>query len=170
MVPKPGRRRAGAVLCAVSVAVAAAAMACSPASSSSQAAAGPGFASKPYMGWSSWSLTGGTKTSPYGGTWFNQRDVQAQSDAMKARLQSHGYTYINLDSGWTKGLDDFGLPLPDPAKFPDLKALAAHVHANGQRFGLYYEPGLPKEAVTRNTAVKGTSCHATDIAVQPLTS
>ena len=33
--------------------------------------------------------------------------IKAQSDAMHANLQSHGYTYINVDAGWNNGLDGY---------------------------------------------------------------
>src|SRR5205823_6025470 len=54
-------------------------------------------------------------------------------------------------------------------RFPQgIADVAAHVHGNGQRFGLYTVPGLWKEAYDRNTPIEGTSCHARDIAARPL--
>jgi hypothetical protein len=53
----------------------------------------------------------------------------------------------------------------DTARFPDgMKAVADHVHADGLRFGIYVTPGIPQNAVTRNTPILGSSAHAADIA------
>jgi len=138
-------------------------------------AANNGLGATPYMGWSSWSLTG-SKVTGYGRSWMNAAHVEAESDAMHQQLQSHGYTYINLDAFWeqTSGsdfvVDAFGRWTPDPTRFPDIAAVGAHVHSNGQKFGLYMVPGMPKLAVSKNTPIQGTSCHANDIVVHPLTA
>ena len=46
----------------------------------------PVLGSRPYMGWSSWSLEG--SETDYSKTWFNQQSIIAQSDALKAKLQN----------------------------------------------------------------------------------
>ena len=38
------------------------------------------------------------------------------------------------------------------------------MHSLGLKFGLYVTPGISKQAVAQNTAIKGTSYHADDIA------
>ncbi|GHO99793.1 alpha-galactosidase [Reticulibacter mediterranei] len=137
-------------------------------------AANNGLGATPYLGWSSWSLTG-NHVSGYGNSWLNAAHVEAQSDAMHQKLQSHGFAYINLDAYWYKvssgvfGVDAYGRWTPDTTRFPDLAAVGSYVHHNGQKFGLYLVPGIPKNAVDQNTPIKGTSCHAKDITVQPLT-
>src|SRR5579859_498351 len=137
-------------------------------------AANNGLAATPFMGWGSWSLTGGHVTG-YGTSWMNAADMEAQSDAMHQKLQSHGYSYINLDAFWYQrsgsdfAVDSFGRFIPDSQRFPDIAAVATHVHNNGQKFGLYFVPGIPHLAVSQNTPIQGTSCHANDIVVQPLT-
>jgi len=42
------------------------------------------------------------------------------------------------------------------------------VHHNGQKIGIYLNPGLAKAAVNKNTPVEGTNCRALDIAHHPL--
>jgi len=127
-----------------------------------------GFADTPYLGWSSWSLTG-AHVPGYGGGWMNQDHIMEQSDAMKSKLQPHGYTYINLDSGWFGPVDNYGRPAPNTSKFSNITALSSHIHKNGQKFGLYWWPGMPIEAVTKNTPISKTNCRAKDIVVEPLT-
>lgn len=138
-------------------------------------AANNGLASTPLLGWSSWSLTGGHVTG-YGKSWMKASDIEAQSDAMHQKLQSFGYSYINLDAYWYQqsgsdfAVDAFGRWTPDTTRFPNIAAVGAHIHSNGQKFGLYLVPGIPKLAVSQNTPIQGTTCHAKDIVVQPLTS
>jgi len=100
---------------------------------------------------------------------MDQARITEQSDAMHSKLQDHGFTYINLDSGWFGPVDNYGRPAPNTSKFPNITALSAHIHKNGQKFGLYWWPGMPIEAVTKNTPISGTNCHAKDIVVEPLT-
>ena len=54
-----------------------------------------GVGQKPYLGWSSFSQQ---TLDP---AFLTQANMIRQSDALAASgLQAHGYTYINLDSGW----------------------------------------------------------------------
>src|SRR5579884_1929717 len=111
-------------------------------------AAENGLGFTPYMGWSSWSLTG--SHTGYGKSWLTESDIEAQSDAMHQKLQSHGYDYINIDAEWYLqsgsdfAVDAYGRWTPDTTRFPDIAALGAYVHHNGQKFGLYLVPGIPK--------------------------
>jgi hypothetical protein len=137
-------------------------------------AAHNGLALTPFLGWSSWSLTG--SHTGYGKTWLTATDIEAQSDAMHQKLQRYGYSYINIDAEWylqtstgAFATDAYGRWTPDTTRFPDVAALGAYVHHNGQKFGLYLVPGIPLLAVTNNTPILGTNCHAQDITVQPLT-
>jgi hypothetical protein len=45
-----------------------------------------------------------------------------------------------------------------------MKVVADYVHSLGMKFGIYVTPGISKQAVSRNTAIKGTSYTATQIA------
>ncbi len=138
-------------------------------------AASNGLVPQPFLGWSSWSLTG-AHVSGYGKSWMTASDIEAQSDAMHQKLQASGYSYINLDADWYQqsgsdfAVDADGRWTPDTQRFPNLGALGTYIHKNGQKFGLYLVPGIPKLAVQQNTPVLGTTCHANDIAVQPLTA
>ena len=124
-----------------------------------------GLAAKPAMGWSSWSAIRSAVSDSL---------IRSQADAMHATLQSHGYQYINVDDGWyvdsTLSCDQYGRLLPDPVKFPNgIKAVADYVHSLGLKFGIYVKPDIPKAAVQQNCPIFGTSYHAQDIVVQPLT-
>ena len=92
-----------------------------------------------------------------------------QSDALNASgLQNHGFVYINLDSGWQGSFDQNGRPIPNAATFPDIKALVAHIHANGQKAGIYWIPSIEQPAVDGNYPIVGTQYHTQDIVVTPL--
>ncbi len=127
------------------------------------AATDNGLSIRPAMGWSSWSFVR---------RWPDEAKIKAQASAMvSSGLASHGYVYINLDDFWQlcdgNGfvVDGFGRWVVDPAKFPNgIKALADYVHGLGLKFGFYVTPGIPKNAVLRNTPIEGTPYHAADIA------
>jgi len=119
-----------------------------------KAASGP-----PLLGWSSWSNTWSS------GGKMNETYVKAQADAMAAKLKASGFTYINLDDGWTQGFDEHGRSLGDRRKFPGgIAALADYVHAKGLKLGVYLTPGLRSEAWQANGTVAGTDIHLQDIA------
>ena len=92
-----------------------------------------------------------------------------QSDALKASgLQDHGFVYINLDSGWQGSFDGNGRPIPNSSTFPDIKGMVDHIHANGQKAGIYWIPGIEQPAVDGNYPILGTPYHTQDIVVIPL--
>ena len=129
-------------------------------------AADNGLAQKPYMGWSSYSMQVYNS-----GNWITAAQIMAQSDAMHAILQPHGYDYINVDAAWNGGMDGYGRPLPSTTLYPDgLSDVIDHVHNNGQKFGLYFIPGMSPQPYDANLPIYGTSCHAQDIVVLPLTT
>jgi len=124
-----------------------------------------GVGQKPYLGWSSFSQQ--TISSNF----LTQASMEAQSDALKSSgLQAHGYTYINLDSGWMGSFDGNGRPIPDTSIFPDIKAMADYIHANGQKVGIYWIPGVEQPAVDANYPILGTQYHIQDILVVPHTA
>lgn len=121
-----------------------------------------GVAQRPYLGWSSFSQQ---TIDP---TFLTQANMLKQSDALAASgLQAHGYTYINLDSGWMGAFDANGRPIPDANTFPDIKALIDHIHANGQKAGIYWIPGVEEPAVQANSPILGTDKHIQDILALP---
>lgn len=92
----------------------------------------PGLAPTPPMGWSSWNTFG---------TRINEQLIKGIADYMvSSGMRDAGYTYINLDDGWSTHKRDSitGDLVADPVKFPSgMKALADYVHSKGLKFGLY---------------------------------
>jgi alpha-galactosidase len=120
------------------------------------AAAPGGAATKPIMGWSSWSFLRGPG---------NEASILAQAAAMHTNLESHGYRYINLDAGWSDHVDAYGRDTWDTSLFPHgIPALAAKLHGMGLELGLYLNPGIRQSVVSANLPIKGTRYHAKDIA------
>ena len=118
---------------------------------------------KPYLGWSSFS------EQTINGSFLTQANIQAQSDALAASgLQKHGFQYINMDSGWMSTFDANGRPIPAAPNFPDIKALVDHIHANGQKVGIYWIPGIEQPAVDGNYPILGTQYTTQQIVVMPL--
>jgi hypothetical protein len=121
-----------------------------------------GVGEKPYLGWSSFSQ------QTLSNNFLTQANIAAQSGALHASgLQSHGFTYINIDSGWMGSFDGYGRPIPNTTTFPDITALVAHIHGNGQKAGIYWIPGVEQPAVDANYPILGTPYHIQDILVVP---
>jgi alpha-galactosidase len=121
-----------------------------------------GVGDKPYLGWSSF------PEQTVQSNFLTQANMMAQSDALLASgLQAHGFRYINLDSGWQGSFDGYGRPIPNPATFPDIAALVAHIHQNGQKAGIYWIPGVEYPAVAANSPILGTPYHIQDILAVP---
>ena len=114
------------------------------------------LAQRPYMGWSSWSFLRGKPT---------EEKVKAQVDALfAAKLPDRGYRYINLDSGWSEGFDDHGIPKPNLQSFPTgMDGFGAYLHNRGLFFGLYLTPGIDPKLYDANPIIAGTSVHIRDI-------
>jgi hypothetical protein len=124
----------------------------------------------PAMGWSSWSFIRHDPTAA---------KIEAQAKAMKASgLASVGYDYVNIDDFWYNcpgsqgpSVDKYGRWVTNAAEFPPgpggengIAAVASYVHSLGLKFGLYVTPGISMQAVTKNTAIKGTKYTADEIA------
>jgi hypothetical protein len=122
------------------------------------AAANNGLGQTPYMGWSSWSSFHKSITESL---------IRSEADAMAAQLKPFGYTYINMDSGWTtKNFDSNGRPTWDASKFPSgIPALADYVHSKGLKLGIYLKPGLSTTVLAANSVILGTNIHVKDIAI-----
>jgi hypothetical protein len=135
------------------------------------------FSTKPFMGWSSWSVESSTH-SGYGTNWLTESNIRNATDSVASKLMSAGYSYINVDAGWNADLswnfhtDANGIPDPDPARFPSgMASLASYIHGKGLKAGIYLGAGLEKEAYNKNAPIAGSStCHTQDVAVQPLTA
>ncbi len=133
------------------------------------------WAKTPPMGWNSWDGFATTVT---------EAQTRAQADVMKTRLAAHGWEYIVVDIQWYEpnatgfdyrqgaklDMDEWGRLLPATNKFPSamdgkgFKPLADYVHSLGLKFGLHLMRGIPRQAVTAKTPIKGTSYTAADIA------
>jgi len=130
-------------------------------------------APSPPMGWNSWDSFGLT---------IDEADFKANVSEL-ARLHAYGWTYAVIDEGWYMGnpfgdklanrqyvLDAHGLLIPAPARYPSstgdkgFEPLAAWMHAQGLKFGLHIVRGIPKQAVTANSPIAGSSFHAVEAA------
>ena len=120
---------------------------------------------RPYFGWSSFS------EQTLNSSFLTQANMTAQSDALAASgLQQHGFQYINIDSGWQGSFDGYGRPIPNTTTFPNIQALIAHIHKNGQKAGIYWIPGVEYPAVAANSPILGTPYHIQDILTVPYTA
>jgi alpha-galactosidase len=133
------------------------------------------WADKPPMGWNSWDCYGA-------GVW--ESNVVANADYMARHLKAHGWDIVTVDIQWYEPLahtteyrkgaaletDANGRLLPAGNRFPltkdshSFKPLADFLHAKGLRFGLHLLRGIPRQAVTQNVPILGTSVRAADIA------
>lgn len=120
---------------------------------------------RPYFGWSSFS------EQTINSNFLTQANMAAESDALASSgLEAHGFQFINIDSGWMGSFDANGRPIPNTATFPDIKALIAHIHQNGQKAGIYWIPGVEYPAVVANYPILGTPFHMQDILTVPYTA
>ena len=129
---------AAAVLAVPAAALAAAGPAPGSAARAAQpAAARPanGLGQKPYMGWSSWSLES-TRFPGYNGESFiTEANVKKMSNVMASKLQAFGYTYVNIDSGWSNGFDSFGRPRADSGRHSPTTATPRRAMISGSQSG-----------------------------------
>jgi alpha-galactosidase len=83
---------------------------------------------------------------------IDDKTVRAQTDAMVATgLKDAGYVYINIDDTWEWKRDANGF-IQSNEKFPDMKALADHVHSKGLKLGIYSSPAEKTCAAYEGTA------------------
>ena len=133
-----------------------------------------GLERTPVLGWSSWSFLRKHPTAD---------NMKAQALALhNSGLQKLGYEYVNLDDFWYQcpgpqgpNVDAYGRWITDPSIFPPqgdtdgIKVVADYIHSLGMKFGIYVTPGISKQAVNRNTPIKGTSYTAAQIAEPSIT-
>ena len=125
------------------------------------AAATQGTATRPYMGWSSWSMQSSNYPglNPGGlGNWLTEANLLPQVDALASKLKSYGYEYVNIDAGWSRttnwapGYDQYGREIASPERFPHgMKYVADYIHGKGLKAGIYLAVGLAKEAYNGGT-------------------
>ena len=127
------------------------------------------LAAKPYLGWSSWSLEStnypGVNTNG-SASWLTEQHVLQQTDVVAAKLKPYGYTYINIDAGWSNGFDAYGRPVANKTTFPDgISHVASYVHSKGLKLGIYLAVGLAITAYNGgNTPIYGAAgCYTRNI-------
>ena len=119
-------------------------------------------ADRPFLGWSSFSQQ--TVVTSF----LTQENIEAQSDALlSSGLQQHGFIYVNIDAGWQNGFDANGRPIADPSLFWNLPSLISHIHANGQKAGIYWKPGVDRQIVLANPKILETNYRIRDILAAP---
>jgi alpha-galactosidase len=117
----------------------------------------------PSLGWGTFS------EQTINSSFLTQANVMTQSDTLAASgLQKHGWQYINIDSGWMSTFDANGRPIPAAPNFPDITALIAHIHRNGQKVSIYWIPGIEQPAVNGNFPILGTENTTQQIVAIPL--
>jgi hypothetical protein len=128
-----------------------------------------GLERTPVLGWSSWSFIRENPTAA---------NIEAQARALqKSGLQKLGYEYVNVDDRWYQcpgpqgpNVGPFGRWVTDSSRFPaqgdtnGIKVVADYIHSLGLKFGIYLTPGISKQAVSKNTPIKGTRYTAAQIA------
>jgi hypothetical protein len=128
-----------------------------------------GLERTPVLGWSSWSFLRDHPTAA---------KIEAQARALqKSGLQKIGYDYINLDDHWYQcpgsqgpNVGPYGRWVTDSSAFPahgdtnGIKIVADYIHSLGLKFGIYVTPGISKQAVSKDTPIKGTPYTAAQIA------
>jgi alpha-galactosidase len=129
----------------------------------------------PPMGWNSWDAFGTSVT---------EEEVRATADAMAEKLTPFGWIYLVVDIQWYAAeaqghdyrpgmpltMDEYGRLTPALNRFPSAEGsrgftpLAEYVHSKGLKFGIHIMRGIPRQAVEKNSPIKGTALHAADIA------
>lgn len=136
------------------------------------------LAPTPPMGWNSYDNYGSSVT---------EEEFLANALFMKEHLLSHGWNYAIVDYRWYDAdaanhdrngvggpvvMDAYGRVVPAPNRFPSaadgkgFKALADKTHAMGLKFGIHVMRGIPRQAVSANTPIEGSSFRAADAANQ----
>lgn len=132
------------------------------------------FALTPPMGWNSWDCYGAAVT---------EKELLQNADYMAENLKEFGWEYIVCDIQWYEPaadsshyrkfadicMDEYGRAVPAPNRFPSaaeggFKKIADYIHEKGLKFGIHIMRGIPRQAVAKNTPVKGMPYTARDIA------
>ena len=127
------------------------------------------------MGWNSWDCWGAAVT---------EEIVRANAEYMASHLREFGWEYIVVDIQWYEPgaashayhpfadlkMDEYSRLLPAVNRFPSaadgkgFAPLAEYVHGLGLKFGIHIMRGIPRQAVSGNTAILGSDKRARDIA------
>ncbi len=127
------------------------------------------------MGWNSWDCYGAA---------VDEATVRGNAEFMAKHLKQYGWEYITVDIQWSAPgaksheyepfadlcMDEYSRLIPAENRFPSsaggngFAPLAEYVHSLGLKFGIHIMRGIPRQAVHRNTAIKGTDKTARQIA------
>ena len=127
------------------------------------------------MGWNSWDCYGAAVTEDI---------VRKNAEFMAKNLKQYGWEYVVVDIQWYEPsaenheyhpftelcMDEYSRLIPAQNRFPSSKGgkgfapLAEYVHSLGLKFGIHIMRGIPRQAVHRNTPIKGTDRRAREIA------
>lgn len=131
------------------------------------------LAPSPPMGWSEFGAYGLAVT---------EEDFKANATVL-SDLRQYGWQLALIDAGWyvenptgakqeirTYALDGNGRLTPAVNRFPSaadgagFRPLADWLHRRGLKFGIHVMPGIPRQAVTANLPIAGSSFHAAEAA------
>ncbi len=127
------------------------------------------------MGWNSWDCWGAA---------VSEETVRKNAEFMARYLKKYGWEYIVVDIQWSAPnaqnheyepfadlcMDEYSRLIPAVKRFPSSSGgkgfapLAEFVHSLGLKFGIHIMRGIPRQAVHRNTPIKGTAKTARQIA------
>lgn len=132
-------------------------------------------AKTPPMGWNSWDCYGAGVT---------EADLLGNSEYMAKHLKKFGWEYVVCDIQWYEPtadcfeynkfadlcMDEYSRLVPAENRFPSAKdgvgftKIAEKIHDMGLKFGIHIMRGIPRQAIHKNTKIKGTEVNARDIA------
>lgn len=127
------------------------------------------------MGWNSWDCYGAA---------VNEEIVRQNAKFMAEHLKQYGWEYVVVDIQWYEPgadnheyhpftelcMDEYSRLIPAENRFPSsaggkgFAPLAEYVHSLGLKFGIHIMRGIPRQAVSQNTKIKGTDKTAREIA------
>ncbi len=127
------------------------------------------------MGWNSWDCYGAAA---------DEETVRKNADFMARHLKKYGWEYVVVDIQWSAPnaknheyepfadlcMDGYSRLIPAENRFPSsaggkgFAPLAEYIHSLGLKFGIHIMRGIPRQAVHKNTPIKGTDKTARQIA------
>ena len=133
------------------------------------------FAKNAPMGWNSWDCFGAA---------VNEKQLKENADYMAKNIKKYGWEYIVCDIQWYEpkakdndynnftelDMDEYGRLIPAENRFPSAKGgqgfkpIADYVHSLGLKFGIHIMRGIPRQAVHKNTKIKGSKFTAREVA------
>lgn len=129
----------------------------------------------PPMGWNSWDCYGAAVT---------EEELRGNADYMAKHMKQYGWQYIVCDIQWYEPkadsteyhkftplvMDEYSRLMPAENRFPSAAGgkgftpIAEYVHNLGLKFGIHIMRGIPRQAAHQNTAIKGCTATAREIA------